>query len=175
MPIERQVDNWVRNVTRKMVLPLRIELWNGKRFDLGPSPTVTLRIPQPSALRCLLTPSLYSLGSAYVDEKIDIVGEPEDIIAVGGVLASKSAPEEGKFTRLRRALRRTRAKEAAAISYHYDVSNDFYRLWLDDGMVYSCAYFEEGNEDLGQAQLKKIDHILDKLGISANDSLLVVV
>jgi cyclopropane-fatty-acyl-phospholipid synthase len=62
--------------------------------------------------------------------------------------------------------------DVEAIQYHYDVSNDFYKLWLDENMVYSCAYFEYGDEDLGAAQLKKIDHILTKIQVRPGDTLL---
>jgi cyclopropane-fatty-acyl-phospholipid synthase len=51
----------------------------------------------------------------------------------------------------------------AAIRFHYDVSNDFYRLWLDRAMVYSCAYFEEQNCSLDVAQQAKLEHICRKL------------
>ncbi len=63
-------------------------------------------------------------------------------------------------------------EDAEAIHYHYDVSNDFYRLWLDPDMVYSCAYFENGNETLAEAQMKKIDHILAKVRLRPGDTLL---
>lgn len=63
-------------------------------------------------------------------------------------------------------------KNQAAIQYHYDVSNDFYHLWLDKNMVYSCAYFEHGDEDLDTAQLKKIDHILKKIQLRSTSKLL---
>ncbi|MCB1994164.1 MAG: class I SAM-dependent methyltransferase, partial [Geminicoccaceae bacterium] len=49
------------------------------------------------------------------------------------------------------------------VQFHYDASNDFYRLFLDAEMVYSCAYFEIGQETLAEAQTSKIDHILTKL------------
>ncbi|MER8125103.1 class I SAM-dependent methyltransferase, partial [Acinetobacter baumannii] len=59
-----------------------------------------------------------------------------------------------------------------AIHYHYDVSNDFYKLWLDPNMVYSCAYFEHGDEDLATAQIRKIDHILTKIQVQPGERLL---
>jgi cyclopropane-fatty-acyl-phospholipid synthase len=62
--------------------------------------------------------------------------------------------------------------DAEAIQYHYDVSNEFYQVWLDENMVYSCAYFENGDEDLATAQLKKIDHILTKIQLRPGDTLL---
>jgi cyclopropane-fatty-acyl-phospholipid synthase len=66
----------------------------------------------------------------------------------------------------------TREKDAEAIRYHYDVSNEFYAAWLDPGMVYSCAYFENGDEDLATAQAKKIDHILAKIDLRPGQTLL---
>src|SRR5690606_3905273 len=56
--------------------------------------------------------------------------------------------------------------------YHYDVSNAFYAEWLDPRMVYSCGYFETGNETLEEAQLKKIDHILTKIQLQPGQRLL---
>src|SRR5207248_668760 len=67
---------------------------------------------------------------------------------------------------------RARHREAANISYHYDVGNDFYRLWLDRRMVYSCAYFHNGEEDIDNAQQQKLNHICRKLMLKPGDRLL---
>jgi cyclopropane-fatty-acyl-phospholipid synthase len=56
---------------------------------------------------------------------------------------------------VRRHLKRANEQ---AISFHYDVSNDFYRVWLDERMVYSCAYFGDFGDSLEQAQCNKLDH-----------------
>ena len=69
-------------------------------------------------------------------------------------------------------LKHNKKGDAEAISYHYDVSNDFYKLWLDQNMVYSSAYFEHGDESLDVAQTKKIDHILTKIQLKPGDTLL---
>ena len=70
------------------------------------------------------------------------------------------------------AVSHTRAEDRAAIQYHYDVSNAFYAEWLDPAMVYSCAYFERGDETLAAAQQQKIDHILTKLRLQPGQTLL---
>jgi cyclopropane-fatty-acyl-phospholipid synthase len=70
------------------------------------------------------------------------------------------------------ALSHTRAQDRTAIQYHYDVSNDFYAEWLDPAMVYSCAYFAQGDETLAEAQTRKIDHILTKLRLQPGHTLL---
>ena len=94
------------------------------------------------------------------------------MIAVVNALAKTSVKPHGLFGRAMRSIVHTREKDADAIRYHYDVSNEFYRAWLDPGMVYSCAYFETGEEDLATAQLKKIDHILAKIDLRPGQSLL---
>ena len=66
----------------------------------------------------------------------------------------------------------SRRENREAIHFHYDVSNDFYALWLDDAMVYSCAYFEQSNVTLEQAQWAKLDHICRKLMLKWGDRLL---
>ncbi len=64
------------------------------------------------------------------------------------------------------------ARDRRAVRYHYDVSNDFYRAWLDPEMVYSCAYFRSAEDTLEQAQLQKIDHILRKIQLRPGHRLL---
>ena len=63
-------------------------------------------------------------------------------------------------------------RDRQAVSYHYDVSNDFYSLWLDQRMVYSCAYFETADEDLDTAQAHKLDYICRKLRLRPRERLL---
>jgi cyclopropane-fatty-acyl-phospholipid synthase len=156
-------------------LPLRVSLWNGEHIDFSPGPPrVTIRVPRPSALRFLLAPSLYNLGSAYVEGAIEVDGRAHDMIAVVNALAANCVKPASRFARALRSMARvhTREKDAAAIRYHYDVSNEFYGAWLDPGMVYSCAYFEHGGENLAEAQRKKIDHILDKIDLRPGQRLL---
>jgi cyclopropane-fatty-acyl-phospholipid synthase len=155
-------------------VPLRIELWNGQRFDLADEPPrVTIKVPGRAALRYLMVPSLYNLGKAYVEGAIDVTGRVVDIINIGNELASASAKVPGRLSRaLKLVSSHTKEKDAEAIRYHYDVSNEFYSAFLDPNMVYSCAYFETGAEDLGTAQVRKIDHILNKIGVQQGHSLL---
>lgn len=171
---ERKLGSWAENLRGRCALPLRVELWNGQRLELGhdPKPRVTVRVPRASALSYLLTPSLYNLGRAYVEGKIDIEGRPTEIISVGTELARHTLKPEGRFGRIVRSFQHSRKLDEEAIRYHYDVSNHFYRSWLDENMVYSCAYFETGEEDLATAQIKKIDHILNKIRVRPGHTLL---
>ncbi|WP_151636621.1 SAM-dependent methyltransferase [Noviherbaspirillum aerium] len=170
---EKRLGSWADNIRHQAAVPLRLELWNGQRLDLGPAaPRVTVKVPHASALSYLLTPSLSNLGRAYVEGKIEVEGRVNEIISVANALARHTLEPTGKFARVVRSFRHTRKRDEDAIRYHYDVSNDFYRAWLDENMVYSCAYFEHGDEDLGTAQLKKIDHILAKIRVRPGHTLL---
>jgi cyclopropane-fatty-acyl-phospholipid synthase len=170
---EKKLTQWVEDNRNRSALPLRLELWNGKQFDLGAGhPDVTIRVPHSSAINYLLTPSLASLGEAYVEGKIDIEGHAAEIIRIGSALASQMHGTAGKLSRIVRAVRHDKQRDADAIRYHYDVSNAFYKTWLDENLVYSCAYFEHGDEDLATAQLKKIDHILTKIQLRPGNTLL---
>jgi cyclopropane-fatty-acyl-phospholipid synthase len=172
--IDHQVARWVDGIRHKANLPVTVRLWNGHQYALGEfdRPAVTLTVREASAVPLLLTPSLANLGEAYVQEKIDFEGKLQDIIAVGYRLADTALGGDSRFGRIVRHFSHSKDDDKAAIAFHYDVSNDFYRLWLDENMVYSCAYFENGNEDLTTAQLKKIDHILTKIQLKPGERLL---
>jgi cyclopropane-fatty-acyl-phospholipid synthase len=168
-----RLSAWSTGVRNKLSLPLRVELWNGHQVDFssGP-PRVTIRVPNAGALRYLLSPSLYNLGKAYVEGAIEVQGRAADMISIVNALARTTLGRPGRIRAAFRALPHSRARDAAAVRYHYDVSNDFYGAWLDPGMVYSCAYFEHGIEDLATAQRKKIDHILNKIELRPGHTLL---
>jgi cyclopropane-fatty-acyl-phospholipid synthase len=174
MFIEKKFANWVQALRNEAALPLRLELWNGQHVDFcTDTPQVTIRVPQPSALGYLLRPSLLNLGTAYVEGKIEVKGKSAAMIAIVTALAGNLMKQEGRISRLLNiTAHHTRSRDAEAIRYHYDVSNDFYAQWLDHNMVYSCAYFENGDETLGSAQLKKIDHILTKIQLQPGQQLL---
>jgi cyclopropane fatty-acyl-phospholipid synthase-like methyltransferase len=74
--------------------------------------------------------------------------------------------------RLFTALHHDRKKNARAIAHHYEVSNDFYALWLDPAMVYSCVYFPSASEGLEAAQQAKLDHVLSKIMLQPGERLL---
>jgi cyclopropane-fatty-acyl-phospholipid synthase len=173
-----------------------ISFWDGSEWpaENGP-PRFTLVIRHPDALRRMLRASTsdLSLSEAFISGDLDVVGDVEAAMPVANYLASRSWPAVtvlriGKnllrLPRLERLRRKTRQgaeltgelhsveRDRQAVSYHYDVSNDFYALWLDEKMVYSCAYFETGDEDLETAQARKLDYICRKLRLRPGDRLL---
>lgn len=153
-------------------IPLRLSFWNGSQYDLGADPRVTVRLTGPGSLRYFLPPSLDNLAEGYVTGHFDLEGRAEDIVDVASKLAHMGVPMRGRFARLFNAVRHDRVKDAHAIKHHYDVSNDFYRLWLDEAMVYSCAYFPTRAETLDEAQSAKLDHVLTKIMLNPGERLL---
>ncbi|WP_118179642.1 SAM-dependent methyltransferase [Paraburkholderia phosphatilytica] len=171
---EKKLAQWVDEVKSRANLPARLVLWDGQQHDFGTfaTPQVTLKVNTAAALPLLLEPSLDNLGEAYVKGKIDIEGKLTDIINISYSLARNTVTSAGKLARVRRYFNHSKTSDKKAIQYHYDVSNEFYKLWLDENMVYSCAYFEDGDEDIDTAQLKKIDHILTKIQVQPGHRLL---
>ena len=156
---------------KELALPLKLQLWDGNEIDIGPTPCVTLVIKDPSLVTRLRQPSLDVLGAAYVEGQIDLLGPVDEVIRIGDVI-TRALGEDDLALPAREA--HDKATDAEAISYHYDLSNDFYRLWLDKDMVYSCAYFETGSEDLEQAQQAKLRHLCRKLRLKPGERLLDV-
>jgi cyclopropane-fatty-acyl-phospholipid synthase len=168
--IESRLERLVQQVRNTAAIPLRLQLWNGHRFDLSSHPTVIITIPKASALRYFISPDLNKLGEAFVEGHIRVEGPIHEIFRVGEALAcnavaSTRAGLMGFFSHGRK-------RDRKSIEYHYDVSNDFYSLFLDRNMVYSCAYFKGESDSLDQAQVQKLDHILNKLMLREGEQFL---
>ncbi|WP_382162591.1 class I SAM-dependent methyltransferase [Hydrogenophaga sp. ANAO-22] len=174
--VERALLPWAQRVKSRVNLPVRLS-WGeqgSSSLSLGEfdAPQVEIRVRDASALPLLIDPGLDTLGQAYVEGLIDVEGSMADILAVAHRLAETAEPDGGLLGRLRRRFAHTRESDSEAIQYHYDVSNAFYAQWLDERMVYSCGYFENGDETLDEAQVKKIDHILTKIQLQPGQRLL---
>lgn len=170
MLLEHRFERVVGRLAEGGGIPLRLKLWNGRRFDLDPQPTVTVSIPRPSALRYFIAPDLNKLGEAFVEGDIRVEGPIHDVFRVAEKIARRIARSRLRLPVLTR--RHTRHRDRRAIEYHYDVSNEFYQLFLDRNMVYSCGYYRDDVDTLDQAQVQKLDHILGKLALRPGDRLL---
>ena len=168
--LERMVGR-LRDVDDARDIPLRLRLWSGRTLDLGPRPSVTVTIPKPSALRYLVAPDLLKLGEAYAEGHIQVEGKLADVFDVAERLARR-APRASRLSRWRLRPPHSRERDRRAVAYHYDVSDEFYRLFLHRNMVYSCAYFRSEADTLELAQEQKLDHILNKLDVRPGERLL---
>jgi cyclopropane-fatty-acyl-phospholipid synthase len=172
MFLEHRFEQEINRIGKSTAIPLRLELWNGRRIDLSSRPTVTVAIPRRSALQYFIAPDLNTLGEAFVQGHIRVEGSIHEVFKVAESLArSLAASTRAGWLRF---FRHSRERDREAITYHYDVSNEFYSLFLDRGMVYSCAYYGNGSESLDVAQTRKLDHILNKLAVKPGERLLDV-
>lgn len=166
-----------------------------------PAVGFTLVLKRPGALRRMfLPPSELAISEAYLRDDFDVEGSmeaatgladnlasqlrspltmmrlfaklrelPSDDLADDGVRSTAhAAATQSKLN----GTRHSRSRDAAAVRSHYDVGNDFYALWLDQRMVYSCAYFAEGVTDLDTAQIAKLEYICRKLRLKPGERLL---
>jgi cyclopropane-fatty-acyl-phospholipid synthase len=170
MFLVNRLEKLVAKVRASQPVPMRLSLWTGQSYELGPDPKVTITVPKPSALRYFVAPDLMKLGEAYVEGHIDFKGSLHEAFRAGERFVR--AAGRGRLGALAKAVRHSRGRDRKAIAYHYDVSNEFYALFLDRNMVYSCAYFEREDDTLEAAQVQKLDHILGKLRLAPGERLL---
>jgi cyclopropane-fatty-acyl-phospholipid synthase len=162
----------VRRRVEASGLPLSVELWNGQRVGQDEAATVRVHLHRAASLKAMADPSLGVLARAYVEGALDLDGNVRDILALGDRLcnAGDCAPKTGSDSW--KWWRHTRSKDRRNIQYHYDVSSDFYGLWLDTRRVYSCAYFKSPGMSLDAAQEAKLDHICRKLDLKPDEQFL---
>jgi cyclopropane-fatty-acyl-phospholipid synthase len=171
-----------------------IRLWDGSVFGAAERPRFTLVLKSPGALRRMLIGSELALGEAYIYDDFDVEGDLEAAFEFGDYLAHHELelreklrlaglllqlPGNGRHGKISlapnlRGAPHSAERDSRAVTYHYNLSNDFYSLWLDRRMVYSCAYFKSGEEDIDTAQMQKLDYICRKLRLRPGERLLDV-
>ncbi len=192
----------IRQLADRLQLNATVRLWDGSREPLGPNVDgpLEITIASPGTIGALLRwPTLDNVIRHYVDKKIDLTGGtildlgralnrnersvkirwPEAIGLARRLtpfLFAKSDPvvEQGGFEGEITGRARETSDNKDYIQFHYDLSNDFYALFLDPEMVYSCAYFTDWHNGLAQAQADKLDMICRKLRLVPGDRLLDV-
>ncbi|MCG2635205.1 MAG: class I SAM-dependent methyltransferase, partial [Gammaproteobacteria bacterium] len=180
-----------------------VHLWDGTTLESGAdAPEFTLTFRHPQVFRDLvLFRDPLRLAEAYIRGNVDLDGDLYSALTlkdhlqatgltvaeragflaraalISGVSRSNLESRESAGSRSLRARlspRQSRGMNRQAIAFHYDVSNEFYRLWLDEQMIYSCAYFEAADDSLDQAQRNKLEHICRKLRLKPGERLLDV-
>jgi cyclopropane-fatty-acyl-phospholipid synthase len=157
---------------RELRLPVGITLWDGRRVEPFVSPDVNVTIRSPKVLASLMHPTMGKLARHYVEHELDLEGEPRQIIRLGEALAGTPGVAAPTTGRLRRWIGHTRVFDRKAIRHHYDLSDEFFGLWLDARRVYSCAYFRRADDTLDIAQEHKLDHICRKLMLKPGERFL---
>lgn len=157
----------------KDLIPVSFELETAEEFQtIGTGPAefkVTLKRPLPRTE--LLRSTSLALGEAYMRGDIEL---DRDLFEVLDLFLGQM----GRFKSNKRALRsliytsKSKGNQKKEVTSHYDIGNDFYRLWLDETMSYSCGYFKRAGDSLFEAQVQKVDHILEKLRLEKGMTLL---
>lgn len=170
-----------------------VTLWDGTRWPDAGARAATLQLKHPASLRRMFSGGTEkALAEAYLHDDFEIVGEFEAAFEIADALRDgagwsrslslahllhqlpdgESAPAAARPLFSRRAHRHSLARDRAAVSFHYDVSNDFYKLWLDPHLIYSCAYFQAPGQSLAAAQAAKLDHLCRKLRLAPGQRVL---
>jgi cyclopropane-fatty-acyl-phospholipid synthase len=157
-------------------LPFSLVTWDGieRRYGRG-EPTFVLELRRPEAATDIITRGTLGFGEAYMRGDLEVQGDLQALLAFAWHPTLKgldiSALDKTKllssYVRGRNNARRSREN----VAHHYDLGNDFYRLWLDRSMAYSCAYWADDCATLEEAQEAKYEHLCRKLHLEEGDRL----
>lgn len=141
------------------------------------APQFTVRLRNGRLLDLLSDDPLMSFGDAYMNGQVDVEGDLADVVSFAirnGIAPVSDTPQRFADTvrRVASAGLRSFERRKRDIAHHYDLGNDFFRLWLDESLTYSCGYFRTTSDTLEQAQKQKIDHSLGKLRLQHGETLL---
>ena len=146
--------------------------FEGKEYMIGEGkPEFTIHLKKPIPMADLMKSTSIALGEAYMDGTLEVEGDL--YYALNHFLG-----QMGKFSTDQSALKKlifsskSKKNQKKEVQSHYDIGNDFYKMWLDDTMSYSCGYFKNEDDTLEQAQRNKVDYLLEKLYLSKGMSLL---
>lgn len=161
-------------------VPMAVELPAGQQLGAR-QPAVRLRFRDRMALVALASGEIGNVGAAIVEGRVAIEGRMRDLMAAAAGLLIRDPARDQHAGWWQRVLARARsmaahtlAHDARQVQFHYDLSDDFYALWLDPRRVYSCAYFRDDKLSLAQAQEAKLDHICRKLRLAPGERFLDV-
>ncbi len=153
--------------------PCTVKFWDGEEISYGTGDSsfrIVLNEPLPIS-EVISDPSV-TFGEAYMHKKLEIEGNIQAVIESLYKNSKSFLRNKEKYIKLLNPIKNTLRKSKENISFHYDIGNDFYQLWLDKSMTYSCGYFISDDDTLEEAQANKVNYILKKLNLRENDTLL---
>lgn len=149
-----------------------VNLWDGEKVIVGEGePQFTINIKNPLKKKDLINSTSLAFGEAYMNGNVEFEG---DLYTILDVILRHINKFSTKFENLPQIFHKVtnKSKQKEEVTSHYDIGNDFYSLWLDKTLSYSCGYFQNNNDSLYDAQMNKINHILKKLNLKDGLSLL---
>ncbi len=154
--------------------PIRIALWDGSEFSsAGTSPLGTVLIKDRQTLWKLFMETEVYFGDGYAEGRIEVEGNLVEMLAAVSRATTGSRPSGWISALLSSWLDRVQANSVCGsrknIHHHYDIGTDFYRLWLDSNLAYTCAYFRRPGLTLEEAQTAKMEHVCRKVQLKPGD------
>ncbi len=151
------------------------ELWDGEIIQYGGRPKTTLIIKSEEVPRQMFSKGFLGFGEAYVSGNLDVEGDLQELLRLGLIVEF----DEKNFSLLQKIkllpfclqTMGTVKKARGNIAHHYDLTEQFYSLFLDESLTYSCGYFKNEDDSLDQAQHNKYDHIARKLMLGPEETL----
>lgn len=134
-------------------------------------PAFTVNFKEAIPLAKLLNSTSIALGEAYMDGKLEVEGDLYEALSNFLGQMAKFSTDENALKKLIHSST-SKKNQSQEVRSHYDIGNDFYKLWLDETLSYSCAYFKSPSDTLAQAQHNKVDYILEKLHLEEGMTLL---
>ncbi|MGH7290958.1 MAG: class I SAM-dependent methyltransferase, partial [Myxococcota bacterium] len=152
---------------------IRIVLWNGEELRIGDTPPVGRLVLRERRVIWDLSrhPGTLGLGEAYASGRLEIEGDLTAVLKLAFALPPRETLLQRAVWRWQLLRRRSRSlgDARANVHHHYDLGNDFYALWLDRQMAYTCAYFPTPSASLEDAQLAKFEHVARKLWLQPGE------
>ncbi|MDO5517082.1 MAG: cyclopropane-fatty-acyl-phospholipid synthase family protein [Clostridium sp.] len=164
---------FLKNFMKKFdKVPFEMVFWNDEKISVGEGePQFKVKLLKPIEKKEILNSTSLAFGEAFMDGNLQFEG---DMFFILDTFMSQIDNFSTNFRALPHIFHKctNKSKQKEEVTSHYDIGNDFYSLWLDKTMSYSCAYFEDDTNTLEEAQMNKINYILKKLNLSEGMSLL---
>jgi len=171
------IEKWLllRMLDRLGRPPIKFVLWSGEEISSSlDRPVAKVNIHNRKTLLKLLTNPNLHFGDAYAEGKIEIDGDLVEFLEAVYRAIYQASQDDSIAGRVSRIINRPRVNSLSGsrenIHHHYDIGNPFYRLWLDENMQYTCAYFASADMTLEEAQVAKMDHVSRKLQLKPGET-----
>ncbi|MDM7646100.1 MULTISPECIES: cyclopropane-fatty-acyl-phospholipid synthase family protein [Leuconostoc] len=152
--------------------PIDVEFWDGETVHFGEGESIAkIIMHELIPIKEIVAHASLTFGEAYMDGKIEIQGDLQELVTLA-YRSQDSFFNNSKFSKLIPKHSHSEKVSKNDVQSHYDIGNDFYEMWLDKTMTYSCAYFASESDTLEAAQMNKVRHILNKLHAQEGETLL---
>lgn len=153
--------------------PCTVQFWDGEQEHYGQGESrFHLIFNEPIRKADIINDPFLAFGEAYMRGVINIEGSLRETIESLYNNGGSFLRQGHLYKKAARLLSNNKKRSKENIEHHYDIGNDFYKLWLDETLTYSCGYFAGDNDSLYQAQKNKVDYILKKLNLRGGQTLL---